>query len=599
MKKPLPFIAIVGLFFLIAFAQCGKEDQENQENIALTDQVMEYVDDNIQEQLDKLADKDVPEVMESLAAWLSQQEGVASATAYDDSIVIHYVDQSESILTIYDMTLKDETEYDLSQLFQRNGASLNQEEVTIGNHEVFIYDAFALDEGLREGDSIDKIFTLSGYQPKHLKDEECTVESLRQLTQYGYVLLATHGAPKAFATRESVTAENRMRYLNDRLAGKLKVWCAVYKIENGYEYIGRYYWVTNKFVNELEGQFNNAIVFNSSCEGMKGDTPLKRAFLGKGVATYYGFDNDVESKYKYWASAFTAEALLSNYTTGEAFDLFSSVYPQASYGTAFAKAGRDDVTWYEIPPGPTDGLVAYYPFNSSADDASGNGNNGILSGQNPPVMTTDRKGRDDSAYEFGGYYNPNWIRVPNSASLQFDKEFTISFWVQHTEFAGMDGWGSYSTTGPGFATVCKAGDGNACFPGLYIMTGIGANGEGIHIGTNNSNGNAHNHDTWNHEINYDYRRYQLGDWIHIALVVENTNKILCINGLEAARDELGLEANFSSMNQQDLYIGVMAGRNSGFGWGGGFWYPFYGKIDDIRIYNRALSPFEIKALYQE
>ena len=146
---------------------------------------MEYVDDNIQEQLDKLADKDVPEVMESLAAWLSQQEGVSSASAYDDSIVIHYVDQSESILTIYDMTLTDETEYDLSQLFQRNGSALNQEEVAIGNHEVFIYDAFALDEGLREGDSIDKIFTLSGYQPKHLKDEECTVESLRQLTQYG------------------------------------------------------------------------------------------------------------------------------------------------------------------------------------------------------------------------------------------------------------------------------------------------------------------------------------------------------------------------------------------------------------------------------
>ena len=309
--------------------------------------------------------------------------------------------------------------------------------------------------------------------------------------------------------------------------------------------------------------------------------------------------DDVESVYKYWASAFTVEALLRNYTTGEAFDLFTSVYPQASYGTAFAKAGRDDVTWYEIPPVPTDGLVAYYPFNGSANDASGNGNNGILSGQNPPVTTMDRKGHADSAYEFGGYYNPNWIRVPNSASLQFDKEFTISFWIQHTEFAGMDGWGSYSTTGPGFAPVCKAGDGNACFPGLYIMTGIGADGEGIHIGTNNSNGNAHNHDTWNHDINYDYRRYQLGDWIHIALVVENTNKILCINGLEAARDELGLEANFSSMNQQDLYIGVMAGRNSGFGWGGGFWYPFYGKIDDIRIYNRALSPFEVKALYQE
>lgn len=595
MKRTLLFIS--SLIVLVFFAHCGKDDQVNQENIALTDYVMEFVDDHIQEQLDLASDKEVPEMLESLSVWLSEQEGVINAVPYGDSIVVTYVDESESIVTVYDMTLKDETEYDFYQFFNRNGAETSQEQVMIGNHNVFIYDAYALDENLREGDSIDKLFSFYGNQPTHLKDEQCTVESLRQLTQYGYILLATHGAPNCFATRELVTSENRLQYLDDRLAGKLKVYSTVYKIENGYEYSGRYYWVTNKFINELEGRFNNAVVFNSSCEGLKGDAPLKKAFLNKGAATYYGFDNDVESYYKYYASACITEALLRNYTTGEAFDLFASVYPQSSYGTAFAMAGDDDVTWYEIPDIPTDGLVAYYPFNGNVDDASGHGNNGILSGQNVPVPTTDRKGRANSAYEFGGYYNRNWIRVPNSETLQFDKEFTIAFWIQQTELAGMDGWGNYSTTGPGFAAVCKAGDGNACYPGLYITTGIGENGEGLHVGTNNSNGNAHNHDTWNHNINYDYRRYQLGDWIHVALVVENVNKILCINGLEVARDELGKEADFTSMNQQDLYIGVMAGWNLGSEYG--TWYPFYGKIDDVRVYNRALDPFEIKALARE
>lgn len=595
MKRTLLFIS--SLIVLVFFAHCGKDNQVNQENIALTDHVMEFVDDHIQEQLDLASDKEVPEMLESLSVWLSEQEGVINAVPYGDSIVVTYVDESESIVTVYDMTLQDETEYDFYQFFNRNGAETSQEQVMIGNHNVFIYDAYALDENLREGDSIDKLFSFYGNQPTHLKDEQCTVESLRQLTQYGYILLATHGAPNCFATRELVTSENRLQYLDDRLAGKLKVYSTVYKIENGYEYSGRYYWVTNKFINELEGRFNKAVVFNSSCESLTDDAPLKNAFLNKGAATYYGFDNDVESYYKYYASACITEALLRNYTTGEAFDLFASVCPQSSYGTAFAKAGDDDVTWYEIPDVPTDGLVAYYPFNGNADDASGHGNNGILSGQNVPVPTTDRKGCANSAYEFGGYYNRNWIRVPNSETLQFDKEFTVAFWIQQTELAGMDGWGNYSTTGPGFAAVCKAGDGNACYPGLYITTGIGENGEGLHVGTNNSNGNAHNHDTWNHNINYDYRRYQLGDWIHVALVVENVNKILCINGLEVARDELGKEADFTSMNQQDLYIGVMAGWNLGSEYG--TWYPFYGKIDDVRVYNRALDPFEIKALARE
>lgn len=590
-----------GLLLLLMFAQCSKdkENQVNEENIALTDAAMEFIDDNIQSQLDLLSDKEVSEMMESLATWLAGLEGVTSATSYGDSVIINYVDETESYLVIFDMTIQDDTVYDSSFDFPRCESSLMLEKTMIGNHKVFLYDAFSFDDKWREGDTIDKYFSYYDCEIKHLKDEQCTVESLNQLTQYGFVLLATHGARNAFATKEKVTSENRKRYLDDRLLGKLRVYHAVYKIENGYEYTGRYYWATSKFIKDLDGQFNNAIVINSSCDGMKGDTPLKKAFLGKGVASYYGFDDEVRERYKFKNSTLVVRALLRNYTTGEAVDACKEQYPQASYGTHFDMAGSRDITWYDIPPVPADGLVAYYPFNGNADDASGNGNNGILSGGNVPVLTADRKGEANSAYEFGGYYNPNWIKVPNSESLQFDKEFTISFWIQQSELAGMDGWGNYSTTGPVFAPVCKAGDGNACFPGLFFTTGIGENGVGLNVSTTNCNGNSHDHSTWNHNISYNYSKYQLGDWVHVALVVENNNKILCINGLEASWDELGKEADFSFMNQQDLYIGVMAGRNPNFGWGGGFWFPFYGKIDDIRIYNRALDPFEIKALYQE
>ena len=46
---------------------------------------------------------------------------------------------------------------------------------------------------------------------------------------------------------------------------------------------------------------------------------------------------------------------------------------------------------------PTNGLVAYYPFNGNANDASGNGNNGTVNGA---TLTTDRFGDVGKAYSF-------------------------------------------------------------------------------------------------------------------------------------------------------------------------------------------------------
>ena len=48
---------------------------------------------------------------------------------------------------------------------------------------------------------------------------------------------------------------------------------------------------------------------------------------------------------------------------------------------------------------PLNGLVAWYPFNGDAIDASGNGNNGIVHGA---TLTTDRFGNTNAAYYFNG-----------------------------------------------------------------------------------------------------------------------------------------------------------------------------------------------------
>ncbi len=58
------------------------------------------------------------------------------------------------------------------------------------------------------------------------------------------------------------------------------------------------------------------------------------------------------------------------------------------------------------------GLVAYYPFNGNANDASGNGNNAVF---NNATLTSDRLGVPNSAYYFNGV--DNYIRIPNSPSI--------------------------------------------------------------------------------------------------------------------------------------------------------------------------------------
>jgi hypothetical protein len=76
---------------------------------------------------------------------------------------------------------------------------------------------------------------------------------------------------------------------------------------------------------------------------------------------------------------------------------------------------------------PTNGLVAWYPFNGNANDESGSAtsNNGTVF---QASLTSDRNGNQSSAYDFNG---PNqYMSFPNSSSLGLENfdGLTISLW---------------------------------------------------------------------------------------------------------------------------------------------------------------------------
>lgn len=77
----------------------------------------------------------------------------------------------------------------------------------------------------------------------------------------------------------------------------------------------------------------------------------------------------------------------------------------------------------------SESLSAYYPFNGNANDESGNDKNGTVSG---PELAADRFGKPGSAYYFDG--DRDYISIPDGL-IGFAEPFSISMWclAQDTE----------------------------------------------------------------------------------------------------------------------------------------------------------------------
>lgn len=206
-------------------------------------------------------------------------------------------------------------------------------------------------------------------------------------------------------------------------------------------------------------------------------------------------------------------------------------------------------------------LAAYYPFTGNANDASGNGNNGTVYGA---TLTTDRYGNPNRAYLFNG--EENYIEAPIPSSVLQDGSFTVSYWMQY-EWQPHRIWVMYFD--------CSGAE----YSGFHAL---------INVNDEFAADQVHRGDT---QMGFSYEtqnRFNItalqGSWLHIATVYDAQNKTLksYLNG--GLIDE---DATYSPHN--------IHGCINLIGHGGEAY--FKGSIDEIRIYNRALSASEILDLY--
>ncbi len=136
-----------------------------------------------------------------------------------------------------------------------------------------------------------------------------------------------------------------------------------------------------------------------------------------------------------------SEGVLLSFTT-----YYLRAYATNRAGTAYG----NQLSFTTLTSPPTNGLIANYPFNGNANDASGNGYNGIVTGT---TLTKDRFGTSNRAFHFSG----SDIITTNFDGILGNADRTISFWVridpQETGGYPCSYGGGGSTKGTGFYPV--------------------------------------------------------------------------------------------------------------------------------------------------
>lgn len=221
---------------------------------------------------------------------------------------------------------------------------------------------------------------------------------------------------------------------------------------------------------------------------------------------------------------------------------------------------------------PTSGLVGYWGFNGNANDASPNANNGTVVGA---TLTADRFGNANGSYLFNRN-TVSYITLPIVNNLT--SNFSVLIWVKPTTTVNMQ---PESTVCPGSVSVSMANSNQnwALQPGQIPNPDFG--GGGLSIGTNG-------YMTTKHGINVleaiQQKTGAFSGYNCIVQVYQNNTLFVYENGILVSTKPFGCPAKMKLLSTQTLG-GALYSSN------------FSGEVDEVGIWNRALTQNEINNLF--
>jgi len=198
-------------------------------------------------------------------------------------------------------------------------------------------------------------------------------------------------------------------------------------------------------------------------------------------------------------------------------------------------------------------LLAYFPLSGNANDASGYGHNGVVTGAS---LTTDRNGNMKSAYSFTGSGSIQ-ATMPTGFLPSGAESRTLTAWLQPTQNTNMWGvvyWGMGNCTGQNFAIGDQANDLASFWSGCN-----------------------------------DYESALLipvNLWSFVAVVYSSatpTAITIYVNALSAT----GTITKLSTPNTGNLVMGADLVNL----------VEFMGNLDSIRVYGHALAAAEVQSIF--
>ncbi len=250
----------------------------------------------------------------------------------------------------------------------------------------------------------------------------------------------------------------------------------------------------------------------------------------------------------------TSSGLYYTYVSGGSYALSSALESQKYLVSTASQDQGYDPGRYEIGSdlsliGRSEGLVGWWPLDGDPGDRSGNGNNGTWYGSmiGGSYYTG---GKINQAGNFNG--TDDYVNVPTSPLLHPLSYVTVSAWVNMT-----------SSTGPFDGITTDNGND-------YYLQAQWPKWRFYVINTSSV-----------YKDVFSINNITTGQWYFLTGVYDGSNVSLYVNGvLQAQNPQTGNIQNSAG----NITIST-GGRH------------FYGTIDDVRIYNRALSAAEIQAIY--
>jgi len=224
---------------------------------------------------------------------------------------------------------------------------------------------------------------------------------------------------------------------------------------------------------------------------------------------------------------------------------------------AFAAIWVTNQTYAQCTVTPQ-GLVSWWQAETNALDNQALNDGVLLNG------VSFAQGKVGLAFSFDGIDDK--ISLGDSSSLVLTNGFTFEAWIKPTGYP------------VGHGLIFFRGDGRYCTDPYYFsyqpngVLRLHVEDEAVYCG-----------------VNLETAVLPLNEWRHVAAVLDSSSLRIYVDGVLAASTNTVIRPLAQLQADGDVVIGNMSGPKSELG--------FKGLIDELAIYNRALNPAEIQAIY--